>query len=101
MSESPAPQNIRKVVRIAAKPGTGAAMRAALLDLQTATRLEPGCLEFRFYQALDEDEVFLLVEDFANQAALQAHMHLPHTTAFFALDIAASIKAIERAWLSD
>lgn len=101
MSESPAPQNIRKIVRIAAKSGTGAAMRAALLQLQAATRLESGCREFRFYQALDEDEAFLLVEDFASLAALQAHMRLPHTTAFFSLDLAASIQAIEPAWLSD
>ena len=91
--------NIRKIVRIAAKPGKADAMRDALITLERATRAEPGCVAFTFFQAVDDAETFLLIEDFADQAALDTHMALPHTRAFFDLQLAAGIQAIDPAWL--
>ncbi|HYD99020.1 MAG TPA: putative quinol monooxygenase [Alphaproteobacteria bacterium] len=91
---------VRKIVRIAAKPGLADAMRAALRELELATKAEPGCREFRFFQALTEPDAFLLIEDFTSAEALEGHMRQPHTRAFFARNLAASIAAIERGWLS-
>lgn len=99
MSNPNSGTNARKVVRIEAKSGLGAATRAALLELEHATRSEPGCREFLFFQALGSDTSFLLIEDFADAAALDAHMKLPHTQKFFAQDLVASIRPIERAWM--
>lgn len=89
-------RNVRKFVRIEAKPGLAGALRAALLDLERATREEPGCREFRFFQALSDDNAFLLLEDFADADALNQHMALPHTRAFFGLNLTASITPFER-----
>lgn len=92
--------NVRRIVRIQSKPGLAAATRAALIELQRATHAEPGCREFIFFQALDDDSAFLLIEDFANTEALDHHMQLPHTQAFFAKEVVAGIKPIERSWMS-
>ena len=74
-------------------------MRAALFGLEAATRLEPGCRAFTFYQALSSPERFLLIEDFTSQAALEAHLKAPYTQAFFALGLAADIRPIDKDWL--
>ncbi|MBB4039662.1 quinol monooxygenase YgiN [Microvirga flocculans] len=100
MSHHASIPNIRKIVRIEAKAGLADQMRAALLELERATRPEPGCREFMFFQALDNPGLFLLVEDFANAAALEEHMKLPHTQKFFSLGLAASVKPIDPAWMS-
>lgn len=59
--------------------------RPALLALQQATRQEPGCLSFAFYQSLEDPADWVLLESFADAAALQSHMAQPHTRQFFAL----------------
>jgi len=99
MSNPTTATSLRKIVRIEAKPGLADAARAALLELEQATRHEPGCREFLFYQALGSDTSFLLIEDFDDAAALDIHMKLPHTQKFFAQDLVASIKPIERTWM--
>lgn len=91
---------LRKAVRLTAKPGQGAAMRAALIALQAATAAEPGCHEFEFFGALADADSFLLLEDFEDAAALALHMSLPHTQEFFARDLVASINPIAPGWLS-
>jgi quinol monooxygenase YgiN len=92
--------HVRKIVRIQSKPGLAAATRAALIELQHATQAEPGCREFIFFQALGDEGSFLLIEDFASTEALNQHMQLPHTQAFFARDLVAGIRPIERNWMS-
>jgi quinol monooxygenase YgiN len=97
MSDS---SNVRKIVRIEAKPGLASSARAALVELQRATETEPGCREFVFFQALGDESSFLLIEDFADLDALDRHMKLPHTQAFFAQELVAAIRPIERGWMS-
>ena len=55
--------------------------------LQTHTRNEPGCNSFTFYQQVQQPDSFYLVEQFHDQAALDNHLELPHTRAFFALGL--------------
>ncbi|MGO4704242.1 putative quinol monooxygenase [Microvirga sp. 2MCAF38] len=92
--------NVRKVVRIEVKPGLADAARAALLELQHATHAEAGCVEFVFFQALGDSHSFLLIEDFATPEALDQHMKLSHTQAFFARELVAGIRPIERGWMA-
>lgn len=100
MAQQESSMNIRKIVHIVSQEGKSTAMRDALAALQQATRAETGCREFTFYQAITEQESFLLIEDFADQAALDAHMAMPHTKAFFDLGLVAGIRPVERGWLS-
>jgi quinol monooxygenase YgiN len=83
---------IRKTVFLTAKPGLHEELKRALIQLQNATRPEPGCRFFAFYQALDDSSSFVLAEDFVNAAAMETHMGLPHTKAFFAAALVAGFK---------
>lgn len=94
----PAPDPVRKIVRITGRPGSAAALREALLALEAPTRAEPGCRAFTFYQALGTPEVFLLHEHFDSPAALEAHMAQPHTQAVFALGLMESTAVVAAQW---
>ena len=83
---------VRKLARICAKPGNGDALSRALRVLEESTRKEPGCAEFTFFRALRDPDAFVLTETFANQAALELHMSLPHTQRFFSTQLVASIR---------
>lgn len=86
---------IRKIARINGKPGLDRPLRAALAALQSATRQEPGCVEFTFFQAISEPDSFVLLEHFVDQAALDEHMTLEHTRAFFGAQLVDSVKALD------
>ncbi len=62
-----------------ARPEHLAELRAALADLIRATRREPGCLRYDLHIAADDPTSFVLIEEWATQAALEAHMAQPHT----------------------
>lgn len=96
----PTRTTLRKIVRITGKQGEAAALRAALIELETATLREAGCVSFTFFQALTNDDQFLLIEDFVSEADLDLHMQQGHTRAFFARNLVASIAPITKEWLS-
>ncbi|HZF78814.1 MAG TPA: putative quinol monooxygenase [Rubrivivax sp.] len=90
----PASTAIKKLARITAKPGQASALRDALRELEAATRQEPGCQEFTFFQALSDPEAFVLLETFSGQAALDSHMAMPHTRAFFNAGLVAGVEVV-------
>ncbi len=67
-----------------AKPEHLAELRAALADLIRATRREPGCLRYDLHVAADDPTSFVLIEEWATPASLEAHMAQPHTQAALA-----------------
>lgn len=91
---------LRRIVRLTITPGRGAEARAALATLRDATLMEPGCEEFDFYQQITDPDQFILIEDFADDAALTLHMEKPYTRAFFDLGLLKGGVPIARAWLS-
>lgn len=60
------------------------ALRTALTGLAEATRQEPGCLAYDLYESAAAPGVFVTVERWSDQAALDAHMQAPHVAAAFA-----------------
>jgi quinol monooxygenase YgiN len=60
------------------------ALREALNGLAEATRQEPGCLAYDLYESAAAPGVFVTVERWTDQAALDAHMQAPHVAAAFA-----------------
>jgi quinol monooxygenase YgiN len=80
---------IRKTVLLTAKPGRESDLRHALVELQEATRHEPGCEFFAFYGALDDAGSFALVEEFISAESFEIHMQMPYTQKFFAQDLVA------------
>lgn len=95
MSHQPMSTPICKLVRIKAQPGLADRLHQALMVLETATRSEVGCVEFAFFRALSDQESFVLLEHFVDEAALAFHMAQPHTREFFAAQLVASVKAID------
>lgn len=48
----------------------------------TSLAAEPGCLRFDVFQERDDPALFLLIEEYADEAALAAHREAPHYLAF-------------------
>jgi len=67
------------VARYAIKPGNADTVLAALARMQALVRQhEPGCLTFRVNRSNDDPNALLLYEEYADQAALDAHSASPH-----------------------
>ncbi len=66
------------VARIKAKSGMEERMQQDLLSLLTPTRTEPGCITFDLLLDTNDSSVFLLYENWQNQAALDAHFQQPY-----------------------
>lgn len=60
------------------------AMRGPLTQLAEATRQESGCLTYDLYESAAAPGVFVTVERWTGQDALDAHMKSPHVAAAFA-----------------
>ena len=60
------------------------AMRGPLTQLAEATRQESGCLAYDLYESVAAPGVFVTVERWTDQDALDAHMKTPHVAAAFA-----------------
>lgn len=72
------------VATIPASPDAVDDLRTALQDLVAATRQEPGCLAYDLYESAAAEGVFVTVEKWSDQAALDAHMQTPHIAAALA-----------------
>lgn len=72
------------VATIPVKPEHVEALSGALTQLAEATREEAGCLAYDLYESAASAGVFVTVERWTDQAALDAHMKTPHVAAAFA-----------------
>ncbi|MDG4551584.1 MAG: putative quinol monooxygenase [Candidatus Contendobacter sp.] len=79
------------VARISARPDTVAQTQTLLQNLLEPTRREPGCLRYTLLRNHADPTDFTFVEEWADQAALDAHLASPHIQA--ALVEAASLLA--------
>jgi quinol monooxygenase YgiN len=48
----------------------------------SASRGDEGCIGYRFYADLEQPDRYVILEEWADDAALQAHFTQPHTSAF-------------------
>jgi quinol monooxygenase YgiN len=60
------------------------AIAAACNEMRAATLLEDGCHAYRFAFATDDEATVVIVEEWRDQAALDAHFVAPHMAAFSA-----------------
>lgn len=71
------------VARIRAAKGRGDALAALLREQVAAVRqAEPGCLVYRPHRSTKDPDLFLFYEQYADQAAFDAHRRAPHLAAF-------------------
>jgi quinol monooxygenase YgiN len=58
--------------------GQEAAVRAALLELVGPSRAEKGCLCYNLHESKETPGLFIFYEQWADQAAFDAHTQTPH-----------------------
>lgn len=73
------------IATLRAQPGKEAALKEQLSTLVLHTRLEAGCLYYELHRRQDDPAVFVMLERWADRAALDLHGTQPHMRAFGAL----------------
>jgi quinol monooxygenase YgiN len=76
-------QNLRVVATIPTDPGQAEAVRAGLRDLVAATQQEEGCVSYDCFESGAVPGTFVMVEEWASQEAMEAHMATPHIAEVF------------------
>ncbi len=75
--------NLRVVATIPIDPAHAAEAAPALAELAAATREEDGCVGYDVYESVAVPGTFLTVEEWTDQASLDAHMGQPHVAKAF------------------
>lgn len=73
------------VAHMTCRPGTENQFMEASLWFVAATRAEPGCIDFHLHRRLDDPCRFVWYENFADQAAVDAHVASAHLARWFEL----------------
>jgi quinol monooxygenase YgiN len=68
--------------RVRAKAGQESQLLQELLALIAPTRAEAGCIDYDLHQSQSDPAVFVFYENWASQAALDAHARTPHLQAY-------------------
>ena len=69
-------------------------LKAHAAKMAAATRAEPGCRAYAFYQDIEDPSRFRVYEEWDGPDALAAHFQTPHMAAFNAALKALEIKSI-------
>lgn len=64
---------IHLIATLVARPGQEAALQAALVGILAEVRAEPGCLRYDLHRDRDNPTHFVMLETWADAAALEAH----------------------------
>lgn len=72
------PDTVVVFAQLHAKPGQGAAVRAALERCQGPTRDEPGCEVYDLHVAVGDPDSIMMYEIWQSEAALERHRVAPH-----------------------
>jgi quinol monooxygenase YgiN len=67
------------IARYRAQPGRGDEVAAILARHTPPTRAEPGCVRFLVNRSTDDGDRFVLYEQYADEAAFQAHRESAHS----------------------
>lgn len=67
------------LARYHAEPGSGDVVAASLRKMaETVARDEPACITYHAARSTDDPDVFVLYEEYRDEAALLAHRETPH-----------------------
>ena len=75
--------DLRAIATIPTDPTAGDAVRAGLAELAEATRAEEGCTSYEVFESAAQPGVFVTIETWTDQAALDGHMQTPHVAKAF------------------
>ena len=69
------------IARVRAKAGQESRLRQEMQRLLAPTRAEAGCISYDLHQSQSDPALFVFYENWASQAALDAHFQTPHMQA--------------------
>lgn len=69
---------VRLLIQIQVQPGTGPEQVSAFLNLAPLVRAEAGCLKYELHQVVASPDRFVIDEEWATQADLDAHAESEH-----------------------
>jgi quinol monooxygenase YgiN len=76
---------IAAMVRLTARPDTREELaRRVREDMLEATRAEPGCIRYAFYQDVQDPDSFIFAEEWESWEALESHFRSDHVGRFLA-----------------
>jgi autoinducer 2-degrading protein len=96
MTEQQPPAAVTVIARYQAHAGKGDEVAAVLARHVTATRAEPGCVNFTAYRDLDNPDQFVLHEQYTDENAFQAHRQTAHFVGYVEGQIAPLLQ--DRNW---
>ena len=64
---------VRLVITVQAQPGKGDQLAQAMLEYCAKASQEPGCQQFELFHSAHESDKMIVLELWADQAALDAH----------------------------
>ena len=73
------------IARFRAKAGQESRLRQEMQRLLAPTRAETGCISYDLHQSQSDPALFVFYENWASQAALDAHFQTPHLQAMMKL----------------
>ena len=73
------------IARFRAKAGQESRLRQEMQRLLAPTRAEAGCISYDLHQSQSDPALFVFYENWASQAALDAHFQTPHLQAMMKL----------------
>jgi len=71
-------QTVRVIAHLVALPSHQEALKSILANLVELTRQEAGCLLYQLLQNQSDPTDFVFIEEWENQAMLEAHLVSPH-----------------------
>lgn len=77
-------QTVRIIAKITGQPDKTAELKSVLQDLVAPTRSEKGCISYQLCQSTDDTAEFVFIEEWADRAAIDAHMKSAHVQSAFA-----------------
>lgn len=77
-------ETVHIVAHVVARDGEESRVQAQLEELIEPTRAEPGCLRYELFVNKEKPSDFVFMEEYASDAAFQAHMDSKHVGAAIA-----------------
>lgn len=65
------------VARLKARPGKRAQFIASARHIVETTRNEPGNISYELYASIDDEEIFIFLEEWKDSASLATHVKTP------------------------
>lgn len=76
------PQNVNLTVLFNCKPGMANELAQLLVTLTTETRKESACIQYDLHRSVEDHNLFILHEQWADQNGLDLHNTQPHIKTF-------------------